>query len=241
MPESRTPSEKLPNASHLLEAALVPIPEGSIKLVDHRTGAHQTVPIDGFLLGSIPVTQALYHSVVGTNPSAFSGEAHPVEMVSWMDAVQFCNRLSARDGLEPYYRLADDPDHVVGIPHCNGYRLPSEAEWQFACQEGKDQTRYGALEKTAWYKDNSDGSTHPVGQKTANAFGLHDMLGNVWEWCSNVYDNTVYGSYRVFKGGGWADEAWSVMASTRRKSHPNSFRIDDLGFRVARSLPKSTH
>ncbi len=99
------------------------------------------------------------------------------------------------------------------------------------------EVRYGDLNEIAWYKGNSEGSTHPVGQKQANLYGLYDLLGNVWEWCHDIYDEEVYGSYRIFRGGGWSDEARSVMATNRRRSHPEKFKIDDLGFRIACSAP----
>lgn len=118
-------------------------------------------------------------------------------------------------------------------PRADGFRLPTEAEWQYACQTGTKDIRYGGLDEVAWFKDNSNGRTHEVGQKKPNGWGLYDMLGNVWEWCSDIYDETVYGNYRVFRGGGWCDHERSVMATTRRRSHPISFKIDDLGFRIA--------
>jgi formylglycine-generating enzyme required for sulfatase activity len=118
----------------------------------------------------------------------------------------------------------------------DGFRLPTEAEWQYACQAGTKNIRYGDLNEIAWYKENAENHTQEVGKKQPNAWGLYDMLGNVWEWCTDIYDETDYGSYRVFRGGGWCDSQRSVMATTRRRSHPFSFKIDDLGFRIATNL-----
>ena len=100
---------------------------------------------------------------------------------------------------------------------------------------GTNGPRYDKLGDIAWYRENSGGHTHEVGQKQANDWGLFDTLGNVWEWCADLYDPEVYGSYRVFRGGGWADAERGCLATNRRRSHP-TFAIDDLGFRVARSL-----
>lgn len=104
------------------------------------------------------------------------------------------------------------------------------------CRAGTTGPRYGRLDEIAWYQGNATGKIHRVGGKQPNAWGLHDMLGNVWDWCWDVYDAEVYGTYRVLRGGGWADDHWSCRASVRRRSHP-TFRIDDVGFRLARSLP----
>jgi formylglycine-generating enzyme required for sulfatase activity len=119
-----------------------------------------------------------------------------------------------------------------------GFRLPTEAEWQYACQAGSNQIRYGALTEIAWFKENSKNETQEVGLQKPNDWGLYDMLGNVWEWCSDIYDEEVYGSYRIFRGGGWCDEERSVMATNRRRSHPSFFEIDDLGFRIAQSIKR---
>ncbi|MET0415265.1 MAG: formylglycine-generating enzyme family protein [Actinoplanes sp.] len=127
-------------------------------------------------------------------------------------------------------------DAIVWDRGADGYRLPTEAEWEHACRAGTTGPRYGQLDDIAWYRGNSEGRAHAVGGKQPNAWGLRDMLGNVWDWCWDVYDAEVYGTYRVLRGGGWFDEHWSCRASVRRRSHP-TFRVDDVGFRVARSGP----
>jgi formylglycine-generating enzyme len=124
-------------------------------------------------------------------------------------------------------------DDVTWHTSATGYRLPTEAEWERACRAGTTGPRYGALDVIAWYRDNSEGRPHEVSGKQPNAWGLHDTLGNVWEWCWDLYDPEVYGTYRVLRGGGWFDEHWSCRASVRRRSHP-TYRIDDVGFRTAR-------
>ncbi len=213
---------------------LLRIPEGKIQLNDDRIKKKWSVKINDFLLSKFPVTQDLYLAVMQSSPSSFKGDKKPVESVSWKDAATFCNRLSMMHGLNPCYILEED---VMAFDQSqNGYRLPTEAEWQYACQANSNEVRYGELNEIAWYKGNSGGETHDVGQKTPNKWGLHDMLGNVWEWCSDVYDEEVYGAYRIFRGGGWCDEERSVLATNRRRSHPVAFKIDDLGFRIAQNI-----
>lgn len=211
------------------------IPGGVISLRDDRIGRKWDVEIQPFLLARYPVTQSLYFAVTAQSPSTFKGEQYPVESVSWHDAVRFCNLLSQKNGLEECYRISRDGDEVAFVSDAGGYRLPTEAEWEYACRAGIGQVRYGDLDSIAWYQGNSGNQIHEVGQKQPNAWGLYDMLGNVWEWCWDQYDETVYGSYRVFRGGGWADPERGCLATNRRRSHP-TFQLDDLGFRIARSL-----
>nr|WP_128547109.1 SUMF1/EgtB/PvdO family nonheme iron enzyme [Larkinella soli] len=211
------------------------LPGGAIELRDDRIKHRWTVLIESFLLSRYPVTQALYFSVTGEVPGTFSGGRKPVETVSWLDAVRFCNRLSEQTGLRPCYSFGSEGADVRFDGAADGYRLPTEAEWEYACKAGTKDSRYGDLDRIAWYKGNSGGTTHDVGLKEPNAWGLYDMLGNVWEWCTDVYDETVYGSYRIFRGGGWCDEERGCLATNRRRSHPSSFKIDDLGFRIARN------
>jgi formylglycine-generating enzyme required for sulfatase activity len=214
---------------------MVEIPSGKIELRDDRTKKSWTVEIFPFLLAKFPVTQELYFAITNEEPSTIKGNGYPVETVSWKEAVSFCNKLSIQTGLSPCYAITEKNEEITFDNKANGFRLPTEAEWQYACLAGTSGIRYANINQIAWFKENSSMTTHIVGQKEPNPWGLYDMLGNVWEWCSDIYDETVYGSYRIFRGGGWADEERSVMATTRRRSHPLKFKIDDLGFRIARN------
>ena len=215
---------------------MVEIPEGKIELRDDRIKHKWTVEIPPFLLAKYPVTQELYFEIKKESPSYFKGNKKPVEMVSWIDAVKFCNSLSKKSGLKPCYSLNNHSEEISFDQKADGYRLPTEAEWEYACKAGITKIRYGEINNIAWYKENSEKTTHDVGLKEPNSWGLYDMLGNVWEWCSDIYDETIYGSYRIFRGGGWNDEERSCLATNRRRSHPFSFKIDDLGFRLARNF-----
>ncbi|MEU3409254.1 SUMF1/EgtB/PvdO family nonheme iron enzyme [Streptomyces sp. NPDC006670] len=209
-------------------------PPGRVTLSDRRTRRSWEVELAPYRLAVFPVTQALYAEVTGARPSTARGDRLPVEGVSWWDAVRFCNALSLRTGLTPAYALQDG--RAAWDRTADGYRLPTEAEWEHACRAGTDGPHYGPLDEIAWYRANSAETLHEVGGKRPNPWGLHDMLGNVWDWCWDVYDPEVYGGYRVLRGGGWFDEPWSLRASARRRSHPD-FRVDDVGFRLARSGP----
>jgi formylglycine-generating enzyme required for sulfatase activity len=221
-----------------IEDQMVQIPGGKIELRDDRIKQKWVVEINPFLLSKFLVTQELFFEVTKEEPSTIKASMNPVETVTWREAVIFCNHLSARTGLHPCYTMNGENEEITFDITANGYRLPTEAEWEYACKAGTRGIRYGELYLIAWFKDNSKKSTHPVGLKEPNDWGLYDMLGNVWEWCSDIYDETVYGSYRIFRGGGWADDERSVMATTRRRSHPLKFKIDDLGFRIARNKPE---
>lgn len=214
---------------------MVEIPKGRIELRDDRTKDKWTVEIEPFLLFKFPVTQELYFEITNENPSTFKGNSLPVETVTFKDAVIFCNKLSVQNDLTPCYLIQVENEEITFEKSANGFRLPTEAEWEYASRAGTTGIRYGELELIAWYKDNSENRTHSVGQKMPNDWGLYDMFGNVWEWCSDLYDTEVYGSYRIFRGGGFCDVERSVMATTRRRSHPLKFKIDDLGFRIAKN------
>ncbi|MFI0817920.1 formylglycine-generating enzyme family protein [Streptomyces sp. NPDC021098] len=216
---------------------MIDIPPGQVTLSDRRTRRSWPVQLTPYRLGAYPVTQELYARITGKRPSTAERDAAPVEGVSWRDAVEFCNALSRHDGFAPAYQLHADGEGVEWDPSAEGYRLPTEAEWEHACRAGTTGPRYGPLDDIAWYRGDAGEQLHDVGGKQPNAWGLHDTLGNVWEWCWDLYDPEVYGSYRVLRGGGWFDEHWSCRASVRRRSHP-AFRVDDVGFRVARSAAR---
>jgi formylglycine-generating enzyme required for sulfatase activity len=204
-----------------------------------------------FSLGDREVTQRQYLEVMGVNPSRFKGSDDlPVEQVSWLDAVTFCNKLSAKEGRTPCYRINGEQVTVIAG---NGYRLPTEAEWEYACRAGST-TRYpfgdneADLGEFAWFDGNAERKTHPVGQRRPNRWGLYDMLGNVWEWCQDGYDAGYYAvspraappgpsgaSSRVFRGGGWYGYPAVGHTAYRRRSAPEfpKFRNDCLGFRLA--------
>jgi len=221
---------------NLLDEVVSVFPEEHFKFVripagKFRMGSpeklHTVTLTKPFELMTTPVTQALWEFVMGGNPSCFKGPDRPVEEVSWDDAQGFISKLNA----------------MLGV---NSFRLPTEAEWEYACRAGTTSAMYGNLDKVAWHENNSGNETHSVGQKQPNAWGLYDMLGNVWEWCQDWYggypDGEVIdpvgsssGSVRVNRGGSWISDARDVHAANRNYVAPGS-RSNRLGFRLARSL-----
>ncbi|MEK4498679.1 cytoplasmic protein [Bacillus anthracis] len=218
-----------------IDSLMVNIPKGEVVLRDDRIKKEWQVQIKPFLLAKYVVTMEVYDAIINSTCNDYKNSNKPVVNISWHDAITFCNSLSKTAGLTEFYSIQDDGKKVSCNVHSNGYRLPSEAEWQYACKAGAPGYTYGELQKIAWYNENSNGQIQDVGKKEPNAWGLYDMLGNVWEWCYDLYDEKVYGSYRIFRGGSWAEEARGCGATCRRRSHP-TFHIDDLGFRLARSI-----
>lgn len=213
--------------------------------------SEKLVLIDGrkmspFYISKYEVTQELYQSVTGENPSNFKGHQRPVENVSWYDAIRFCNLLSKKDGKTPVYSVNGNTDvdswnytaHIGqsingGVKKdvkANGYRLPTAKEWKFAAAGGKNYTYAGSnnIDEVAWYNGNSGGETHEVGQKNANGYGLYDMSGNVWEWCWDSDDN----GGRCNCGGSWNYGADFCEVEFEGYYYPYS-RFNSLGFRVA--------
>ncbi|MER7012890.1 formylglycine-generating enzyme family protein [Saccharopolyspora sp. NPDC000359] len=212
---------------------MIEVPAGRVTLRDEGARTSWEVDVAAFQLAEHPVTRELH---LGAAQPGSPGR--PVTEVSWLDAIRFCNRLSREHGLDPCYAIPEDRDGVGVVCDwsADGYRLPSEAEWEHACRAGSSEVRYGELDEIAWYRGNSGERVREVGAKEPNSWGLHDMIGNVWEWCWDLYDPARYGPYRVFRGGGAFDPPRGCRASCRRRSHP-TFRVDDLGFRLARRGP----
>jgi len=190
---------------------------------------HTVTLTQGFWMSDHETTQAEYQLVMGSNPSFRKGESLPVETVSWNDAVSYCVNLTWRE------RAAGR------ITAQKEYRLPTEAEWEYAARAGTRGVRYGELDAIAWYGGNSGNQTQPVKQKTANVWGLYDMTGNVWEWCSDWYGDYPTGSVtdptgsssgvlRVHRGGGWCYDARSARSAFRDRL-VSGYRRSNLGFR----------
>ncbi|MDR2194571.1 MAG: formylglycine-generating enzyme family protein [Treponema sp.] len=207
---------------------------------------HQVTISAAFSIGKYEVTQKEWRDVMGSNPSYFKGDNLPVEQVSWLDAIAYCNKRSVKEGLIPAYTVSGSA--VTWNRGANGYRLPTEAEWEYAARGGGSDTYTyvgsNNAKNVAWYSGNSGKSTHPVGMKQANSLGIHDMSGNVWEWCWDWYDSyknaavtdptgAASGSYRMARGGSWYRKARSVRSANRNSGAPE-YRGNDLGFRVAR-------
>lgn len=212
---------------------------------DREKPCHKVKISSDMVVMKYPVTQWLYEQVMGSNPSHFKGGERPVEKVSWFDAVKFANALSLRCGLSEAYRI--DGKDVSCDWNSDGWRLPTEAEWEYLARGGEEHLYAGSddIDSVAWYYGNSGSETHPVGQKQANGFGLYDMTGNVWEWCwdwskrdyssGSVTDprGPSSGSLRVCRGGSWGSNAGVARASYRGSNDP-SYRYLSLGFRLLR-------
>jgi len=227
-----------------------------IKMVHIQGGITQNsspVNINSFYLGIFPITQKEYVDVMGVNPSFFKGDLLPAENISWMDAVEFCNRLSMREGLVPAYTIYDD--NVTWNREANGYRLPTGFEWEYACRAGTTTPFYTGNSITT-NQANFDGrfpynsnarmeyrqKTTPVGTFMANRWGLYDMHGNVWEWCwenpnGDKNDDSIIqlnNAVCVIRGGAWSSSGVSLLASYRSGFQPN-IKKNYVGFRVARN------
>lgn len=191
------------------------------------------VTLDGFWMAETQVTQALWEAVMGNNPSRFKGANRPVECVSWDNCQEFIRKLNELTG--------------------KNFRLPTEAEWEYAARGGKHSQGYkyagsNDLDSVAWYNDNSNNQTHNVKQKQPNELGLYDMTGNMWEWCNDWYDFSYYGNspehnpqgpdsgyFRVLRGGCWFNSARCCRLSIRNFNYPG-FSFDFYGLRLALSI-----
>jgi len=217
------------------------------------------VTVSAFWMGKYEVTQKEYTEIMGVNPSKFKGDNLPVENVTWFDAVEYCNKRSQKEGLTPVYTITTARvTRVTANWNANGYRLPTEAEWEYACRAGTATpfntgnnitTNQANYHGDYPYNNNAygeyRGKTTPVGTFPANAWGLHDMHGNVWEWCWNWYGayrsgartnpkGPVVGCLRVRRGGSWYAYGGNLRSSVRDYDSPVD-RSSKLGFRLVRS------
>jgi formylglycine-generating enzyme required for sulfatase activity len=244
--ETQVPAQPPKVITNTIGMKLVLIPAGEILMGapdsdkdadDDEKPQHRVRITQPFYLGVTPVTQGQYRAVTGSNPSHFKGSDElPVESVSWEDAQAFCDKLNALEKRD-----------LGGA----SYRLPTEAEWEYACRAGTT-TRFtfgdadAGLGEYAWFSGNSGGTTHPVGQKRPNAWGLYDMHGNVWEWCWDGYEKNYYANSpdadpvgpseaaaRVIRGGSWLNGPRLGRAARRNWIAPGH-RSSNVGFRVAR-------
>ncbi|HNG14947.1 formylglycine-generating enzyme family protein [Accumulibacter sp.] len=257
-PEPPAPPTPPAAARRTLSVALIDIPAGRFRMGsppgeagrDDDEGPLREVTLDAFACMPHPVTRGLYRKLmpqIKRNWIEKDADDWPANRISWYDAVQFCNRLSDEDGLARCYEI--EGTNVTWQHAADGYRLPTEAEWEYACRAGSE-TRYSfgddaaELVRHAWYSANADGHPHAVGGLAPNAWGLHDMHGNVWEWCWDWFGDypaeaeinpvgPVGGTWRVLRGGSFAIGA-EVLRSAFRNWFRPEFGDEDFGFRCVR-------
>ena len=241
-------------------SVMVKIPGGKFIMGDKDeidAPPHEVV-ISSFLMDRHLVTQQQFQKLMGANPSRWKGDRNPVEQLRWSDAAKFCNKRSEAGGLEPCYDLK--------TLKCNfeatGYRLPTEAEWEYACRAGTTTAYFFGTSPTkagdyAWFDKNSGGRPRPVGQKQPNPWGLYDIAGNVWEWCNDFYKVDYYpeaprenprgpaeGQNKVLRGGAWRFSADNCRSGYRYNENPGQadvcFGYDIYGFRCVRKAASAT-
>ncbi len=259
-PAKEVPAAKTQNLKTASGMEMVLIPAGRFLMgaddgpIDVKP-AHP-VNVDAFLMDRSEITQAVFERIMGKNPSRRKHPQNPVEQVTWADAIKFCNARSSQEGLKPCY---DVQTHECDFS-ASGYRLPTEAEWEYACRAGTTNRFYfgdqsDALKSHAWFEGNSDAKEHPVAHWQPNGWGLYDMTGNVWEWCNDFYGAKYYrqsppenprgpseGEKRVLRGGAWSSKAEDCSVWARNCDEAGftdvCLTMDSNGFRcVRRVLP----
>lgn len=248
---------------------MVSIPAGTFLMgspkddpdADNDEQPEHSVALSAFQIGEFPVTQALWTAVMKKKPAHFLGEQRPVEQVSWFDAAVFCNALSVLTDRKPVYSTPNGPDfgwaeNQWTLPNegavqrdwdANGYCLPTEAQWEYAARapdaalpKGYRYAGSDLLDQVAWYEENSDRQTHPVGLLLPNAWGLYDMSGNVYEWCEDWWgaypkkngQGPKEGINRVLRGGFWIIDPQLCRSAYRDFNRPD-YRYGNIGFRLA--------
>lgn len=251
---SARPNEASARAGGASKLEMVELPGGAFVMGDKEQidAAPHEVVLSPFSIDKYLVTQELYQKIMGANPSRWKGEKNPVEQVRWSDAVMFCNKRSEIEGRQPCYNLETWTCNF----EANGYRLPTEAEWEYACRAGTSTAYFfgdstAQLGDYAWFDKNSGGHPRPVGQKKPNPWGLYDICGNVWEWCHDFYKVDYYpeaprenpngperGETKVLRGGAWRFGDETCRSGYRYNENPGyadvCFGYDIYGFRCVR-------
>jgi formylglycine-generating enzyme required for sulfatase activity len=256
-PSTQPKETASPNQPATNMTQMVSIPAGKFVMGDKDevdAPPHEVV-VSSFLMDKHLVTQEQYQKIMGTNPSRWKGDKNPAEQLRWSDAVKFCNKRSELEGLQPCYDLKTLKCNF----DANGYRLPTEAEWEFACRAGTTTAYFfgdspAKLGDYAWFEKNSGGHPRPIGQKLPNPWGLFDMVGNVWQWCNDFYKVDYYqetprenprgpneGQNKVLRGGAWRFGADNSRSGYRYNESPGysdvCFGYDIYGFRCVRKSP----
>ena len=254
------PEDNRPGVQGTQVAEMVLIPGGRFLMgdPDEVDAPVHEVEVDAFFMDRHLVTQEQYERLQGKNPSRWKGARNPVEQLRWSDAVRYCNRRSELEGFRPCYDLST----LLCDFTADGYRLPTEAEWEYACRAGTTSRYFfgdspAKLGDYAWFEKNSGGHPRPVGQKQPNPWGLQDIVGNVWEWCNDFYGVDYYGQAprrnprgpdqgpnKVLRGGAWRFSADNCRSGYRYNESPGSadvcFGYDIYGFRCVRNAPSGS-
>ena len=243
--------------SNNLDIEFVLVKGGTFKMGNTFAGAgfedelpvHE-VKLSDFYISTYEITQLEWETIMKSNPSTFKGKTKPVENISWFDAIGFCNVLSEKEGLTPCYKIMRN-NSVTCDWNANGYRLPTESEWEYAARGGNESKGFmfsgsNDPDEVGFYKNSSKGMTHPTGSKKPNELGIYDMSGNVWEWCWDWYMYSYFpvlkanptgvesGVERCRRGGSWAQISKSARSSNRLGSPPE-LKFNYVGIRLVKN------